>query len=85
MNCNFFSFEQIAVRRGAIDLQSLLQVLAVDVSPGTPDAKSLAPLLKRETYPPVEEAAVGCGDSSQWQFARLQVVGPIVWNVLDLD
>ena len=85
MNRNFFSFKQTAGRRGAIDLQSLLPALAIEVCSGAPDAESLAPLLKRELHPPVEEAAVGCSDSSQWQFARVQVVGPTVLNGLDLD
>ena len=85
MSRNFFGFKQTAGRRGAIDLQSLLPALAIEVCPGAPDSESLAPLLNRELHAPVEEAAVGCSDGSQWQFARLQVVGAIVLNGLDLD
>ena len=46
-DCNYFSFEQTAWRRGVIDRQSLLPALAVEVCPGTQDAESPASLLKR--------------------------------------
>ena len=85
MDRDFFCLEQAAWGRGAVDLQSLLPSLAIEVCPGASDAKRLAPLLQGEPHTPVKEAAFGCSNGSRWQFVRLQGVGPIVRGGLNLD
>ena len=46
MDCDFFCLEQPTRGGGAVDLQSLLSALAIEVCPGASDAECLAPLLE---------------------------------------
>ena len=46
MDCDLFCFEQPTRGGGAVDLQSLLPALAVEVCLRASDAKRLAPLLQ---------------------------------------
>ena len=85
MDGDFLCFEQTAGRRGTVDLEALLPALTIQVHPGSADPECLAPLLERKLHPPVEEAGIGCSNGSQWQFARVQSVRPIVLDGLALD
>ena len=85
MDGDFLCFEQTAGRRRTVDLEALLPALTIQVHPGSADPECLAPLLKRQPHPPVKEAGIGCSNGSQWQFARVQSVGPIVLDGLALD
>ena len=85
MDGDFLCFEQTAGRRRTVDLEALLPALTIQVQPGSADPECLAPLFERKLHPPVEEAAVGCGNCSQWKFARVQSMRPIVLDGLALD